>query len=104
MRSGRAASMRSGISLMPQRELSRTDMTDTGHRTSDIGHQQAGPSYSLTHSLTYSLNRRGQSTLEYAVFIAVVAAALLAMQTYVRRSIQGQLKMVERQINAEATP
>ena len=45
--------------------------------------------------------RTGQSTLEYAMFIAVVAAALLAMQTYIRRSIQANLKTVENQINAE---
>ena len=44
----------------------------------------------------------GQSTLEYAVFIAVVVAALVAMQLYVRRSIQANLKALENQINAEA--
>ena len=46
--------------------------------------------------------RAGQSVLEYATFIAVVAAALIAMSTYVRRSIQAQLKLVEDRINAEA--
>ena len=46
--------------------------------------------------------RRGQSALDYAVFIAVVAAALVAMQVYVRRSIQANLKVMEDQINAEA--
>ena len=50
----------------------------------------------------FSLQRYGgQSTLEYAVFIAVVAAALMAMQTYVKRSIQANLKTVENQLNAE---
>ena len=44
----------------------------------------------------------GQATLDYAVFIAVVAAALIAMQIYVRRSIQANLKVLEDQINAEA--
>ena len=44
----------------------------------------------------------GQSTVEYAVFVAVVAAAFLAMQLYVRRSIQANLKVLEDQINAEA--
>ena len=47
---------------------------------------------------------RGQSTLEYAMFTAVVAAALATMQVYVRRSIQANLKAVEDQINAEALP
>ena len=46
--------------------------------------------------------RRGQSTLEYAILIAIVAAAIVAMKTYVQRSVQANLKMVEDQINAEA--
>lgn len=44
----------------------------------------------------------GQSTLEYATFIAVVAAAVLTMSTYVRRSMQAKLKGIEDQLNAEA--
>ena len=43
-----------------------------------------------------------QSTLEYAVFISVVAAAVLSMSVYVRRAIQANLKEVEDRINAEA--
>lgn len=46
--------------------------------------------------------RRGQSALEYALIIAVVVAALIAMSVYVRRSVQANLKMIEDQINAEA--
>ena len=42
----------------------------------------------------------GQTALEYAVFVAVVAAALVAMNVYVRRSIQANLKSIEDQINA----
>ena len=45
---------------------------------------------------------RGQSTIEYAIFIAVVASALTAMGVYVRRAIQANLKVVEDSINAEA--
>ena len=45
---------------------------------------------------------RGQSAMEYGFFVAVVAAALLAMGTYVRRSIQANLKVMEGQVNAEA--
>ena len=44
--------------------------------------------------------RHGQHTLEYAVLIAVVAAAVVAMQTYVRRAIQANLKNVEEEVNA----
>lgn len=46
--------------------------------------------------------REGQTVTEYAVFIAVVAAAVVGMSTYVQRSIQANLKAVEDQINAEA--
>ena len=38
------------------------------------------------------MRRRGQSTLEYAVIIAVVIAALIAIQTYVKRGVQGKLR------------
>ncbi|MFC1657765.1 hypothetical protein ACFL1D_00050 [Candidatus Omnitrophota bacterium] len=37
-------------------------------------------------------NRKGQSTLEYALIIAVVVAGLLLMQHYVRRGFAGRLK------------
>lgn len=45
---------------------------------------------------------KGQSTIEYALLIAIVAAALIAMNVYVRRSVQANLKTVEEQINAAA--
>jgi len=38
------------------------------------------------------LDKRGQSTLEYAVIIAVVVGALLAVQVYVKRGVQGRFK------------
>jgi len=45
--------------------------------------------------------KRGQSTIEYALLIAVVAAAFLAMQLYVQRAVQANFKLIEDQINAE---
>ena len=45
--------------------------------------------------------RKGQSTLEYALLVAVVAAAFVAMRVYVQRSVQAQFKVIENQINAE---
>ncbi len=45
----------------------------------------------------------GQSTLEYAVIISVVVAALTAMSVYVQRSVQSNLKMIEDQVNTDAT-
>jgi exopolysaccharide biosynthesis protein len=35
---------------------------------------------------------KGQSTLEYAILIAVIIAALLAMQNFVKRGVQGRLR------------
>ncbi len=38
------------------------------------------------------LNKRAQSTLESALIIAVVVGALLAMQIYVKRGLQGRFR------------
>ncbi len=35
---------------------------------------------------------KGQSTLEYAMIIAVVVGAIIAMQIYLRRGVQGKLR------------
>jgi Flp pilus assembly pilin Flp len=35
--------------------------------------------------------RKGQSTAEYAILIGIVVAVAIAMQTYVKRGIQGRL-------------
>lgn len=37
-------------------------------------------------------NRKGQSTLEYAILVIVIIGALLAIQVYIKRGIQGRLK------------
>ena len=55
-----------------------------------------------------SKNRcRGQSTLEYAVIIAVVVGALLAIQIYMKRGVQGKLRdstdQIGQQFEAERT-
>ena len=36
--------------------------------------------------------KRGQSTLEYAVLIVVIIGALLTIQVYIKRGVQGRLK------------
>ncbi len=36
--------------------------------------------------------RKGQSTAEYAIVIGLVIAAAVAMQVYVKRSIQGKMR------------
>lgn len=45
--------------------------------------------------------RRAQSTIEYSIIIAIVAAACIAMQLYVQRAARANLKVLEEQINAE---
>lgn len=46
-------------------------------------------------------NRRhlGQSIIEYTILLAVVSAAIVAMYTYLNRTVQGRLRQVESQVN-----
>ena len=48
--------------------------------------------------------KAGQSTLEYAVVIAVVVAALLAMQIYMKRGAQGKLRQATDDIGEQFSP
>ena len=43
----------------------------------------------------------GQSLMEYALLVAVVAAAVVAMSIYVRRAVQANIKQFEKQTIAE---
>lgn len=36
------------------------------------------------------MRKKGLSVIEYAILIAVVAAALLAMQAYIRKAVSGR--------------
>jgi Flp pilus assembly pilin Flp len=45
--------------------------------------------------------RKAQSTIEYALLIAIVAAAFLAMHLYVQRAVQANFKLIEDHINTE---
>jgi len=38
------------------------------------------------------MKNRAQTTLEYMILIAIIAAALVATQVYMKRSLQGRLK------------
>jgi hypothetical protein len=44
--------------------------------------------------------KRGQSVLEYGFLIACIAAAVLGMQFYVKRAIQGRIKQTADQIGS----
>ncbi len=43
----------------------------------------------------------GQSTAEYVILIAIVSAVLLAMQSYMRMSIQGVIKVAADQVGRQ---
>ena len=49
-------------------------------------------------------NRKGQSTLEYALIIAVVVGGLLLMQHYVKRGYSGRLKSAADEMGEQFDP
>lgn len=64
--------------------------------------QAAGPSTKFIPSAIEGLRtspwtgfRTGQVVLEYALLVAVVAAAFIAMSFYVKRAVQGSITMIE---------
>lgn len=52
-------------------------------------------------------NKKGQSTVEYAIVVGVVVAALVAMQTYVKRGLQARyhdgIQFLANETNVTAT-
>ena len=48
------------------------------------------------------MSRKAQSTIEYAVLIGVIVAALLAMQVYLKRGMQGRMKGYAEQLSQGA--
>jgi len=50
------------------------------------------------------LNRKGQSTLEYTLIIAVVVGGLLLMQHYVKRGYSGRLKSASDEMGEQYDP
>ena len=54
--------------------------------------------------LQYLRQKRGQSTLEYAVLIVVIIGALLTVQNYVKRGVQGRLKSASDDIGDQFSP
>ena len=49
-------------------------------------------------------NRKGQSTLEYGVLIALVVGGLITMQLYMKRGVQGRLRSATDDIGAQFSP
>ncbi len=54
--------------------------------------------------MLHKLNKRGQSTLEYALLIGVIVAALIAMQVYMKRGVQGKIRDATDQIGDQYSP
>ena len=48
--------------------------------------------------------QKGQSTLEYAILIIIIIGALLSIQIYIRRGIQGRLKSATDDIGTQFSP
>ena len=48
--------------------------------------------------------QKAQSTLEYALLIGVVVGALISMQNYLKRSVEGKLQIVGDQIGDPYSP
>jgi len=44
--------------------------------------------------------KKAQSIIEYAILIAVVAAAFVAMHIYMQRAVQANFKVIEEEVNA----
>lgn len=49
-------------------------------------------------------NNKAQGTLEYAIIIGVVVAALIAMQAYFKRGLQGKIRQASDEIGEQFSP
>jgi len=54
--------------------------------------------------LPVETKRKGQSVLEYAVIIGTIVLALLVMQGYLKRSLQGKLKVIADDLGQQYNP
>ena len=52
----------------------------------------------------YLNKKRGQSTLEYAILVIIIIGALLSIQVYIKRGIQGRLKGASDDIGDQFSP
>ena len=48
--------------------------------------------------------KRGQSTLEYAILIIIIIGALMTIQVYIKRGVQGRLKSAADDIGDQYSP
>lgn len=52
----------------------------------------------------YLNKKRGQSTLEYAILVIIIIGALLSIQVYIKRGLQGRLKGAADDIGDQFSP
>jgi Flp pilus assembly pilin Flp len=45
------------------------------------------------------INKKGQNVIEYAIVVAIISSAMLAMSTYVYRSVQATQQMIQKRFN-----
>lgn len=50
------------------------------------------------------MSKKGQSTLEYAIIVVVIVAALIIMQVYIKRGVQGKLRDSSDDIGQQYSP
>jgi Flp pilus assembly pilin Flp len=50
------------------------------------------------------MSNRAQSILEYVIIISVVAAAIVAMQTYFKRAVNARLEEIKQEYVPEVAP
>ncbi len=50
------------------------------------------------------MNKKGQSTLEYGILVAVVVGALILMSIYMKRGLQGRLKSSTDDVGDQFSP
>jgi len=48
--------------------------------------------------------KKGQSTLEYAILIIIIIGALLSIQVYIKRGVQGRFKQAADDIGDQFSP
>lgn len=54
--------------------------------------------------LKYLKKMKGQSTMEYAILIIIIIGALISIQVYIKRGVQGRLKSAADDIGDQYSP
>lgn len=55
----------------------------------------------MWHLIKKTKNKKGQSLIEYAMVAAIISAAVIAMSTYVFRSVQATQQAIQQEFSNE---